>query len=226
MSIFIFSLACLKPGYRINQSSVVHKGLSWFIFEKKRQFLTFFWFPQISYCLPSWLYTSAKYEICKSCVHYTMRICVCLWTWLVFFRGFAPESGCLIPCKYTKSLCLLSRYKFPTRYLTRHQQVNLVQNVLCISTCIICFYKVFLFHFFNTLLACWINQSRIIHKRIWRLIFKKSFNLWPFSDFRRNIILLRTVIILFGHVWSLQIVYSLYDGLGVLFIKYNLQIFH
>ena len=35
LSIFIFSLACLKPGYSINQSGVVHKVLSWFIFSKK-----------------------------------------------------------------------------------------------------------------------------------------------------------------------------------------------
>ena len=35
-----------QPRYRINQSSVVHKGLSWFIFAKNRQILTFFWFLQ------------------------------------------------------------------------------------------------------------------------------------------------------------------------------------
>ena len=35
LSFFIFSLACLKPEYSINQSGVVHKGLSWFIFAKK-----------------------------------------------------------------------------------------------------------------------------------------------------------------------------------------------
>lgn len=90
---FHFLIGFFKPGYRINQSYVVRKGLSWFIFVKKRQFLTFFWFPQISYCLPSWLYTSAKYEICKSCVHYTMGSCVCLWTGLVYFQGFTPEFG-------------------------------------------------------------------------------------------------------------------------------------
>lgn len=153
MSFFIFSLACLKPEYSINQSGVVHKGLSWFIFSKKVTVCDLFLiYAKTSYCLPSWLYTSAKYEICKSCVHYTMGFCVCLWTGLVFFKENAPEFGCLIPYKYTKSLCLLSHYKFLTHHLTRHQQVNqqehLVQNILCISTCIRYFYKVFLLHFF------------------------------------------------------------------------------
>lgn len=48
---------------------------------------------KISYCFLSWLHTSVKYEICKSCVHYTMRIGVCLWTGLVFFKENAPDFG-------------------------------------------------------------------------------------------------------------------------------------
>ena len=108
LSIFIFSLACLKPEYSINQSCVVHKGLSWSIFAKKVSVCDLFLiYAKISYCLPSWLYTSAKYEICKSCIHYTMRFCVCLWTWLVFFQGFTPESGVLVLAfKQMNNLCL------------------------------------------------------------------------------------------------------------------------
>ena len=54
LSFFIFSLACLKPEYSINQSGVVHKGLSWFIFSKKVTVCDLFLiYAKTSYCLPS-----------------------------------------------------------------------------------------------------------------------------------------------------------------------------
>ena len=93
---FHILIGFFKPAYRINQSGVVHKGLSWSILRKNVNFWPFTDFRKISYCFDQWLYTSAKYKIYKSCVHYSMMFCVCLWTGLVFFQRFIPESGVLV----------------------------------------------------------------------------------------------------------------------------------